>query len=219
VRQRFSDAPRRAEDADPAVSDLTGQLQAAPPDGTQQDRDAGAHRRGPQVGGLGGVIGREPVVAPGIPYGFAAQRQPDDLHVLAGAPERMVERLAVPAEGDVGVGHTKAKAEAAAGQAVERGGRQRGQHRRPGRNLHEAGSEADPLRRSGHGAKHRHRVGAETLRHQCHGVPELLGPPGNVDRALVVEEDSQFHLVSLTIVGWAYATPAGAAEAALESGV
>jgi hypothetical protein len=78
---------------------------------------------------------------------LASDRGPDDLHVLSGAAERLAEGLAVPAFDHLRPRSAEAEQDAAARHQVERRGRHRRHGRRPGRDLHDPGTELEGRRR------------------------------------------------------------------------
>ena len=131
----------------PAVGDLAGQLQVLRADRGQVDRDVLAERVEDQLA----------APCPGRPAAAAcsarrrsstvsrAQRHPDDLDVLPGAAQRLVEPHAVPALGDLRAGHAQAEPEPAAGERVEGGRGHRGHRRGAGRDLHDRAADVDPL--------------------------------------------------------------------------
>ena len=109
----------REEDRQPAVGDLAGQLQVLRTDRGQVDRDVLAHRVHGQPQRLAGAVGQRQreVLARRTRTVSPAQRHADDVDVLAGAGQRLVEPDAVPALGHLRAGHAEAEPEPAAGRA------------------------------------------------------------------------------------------------------
>src|SRR5581483_8912244 len=87
---------RRDPDRQPALSDLRRELDVPRADRGEVDRDLRAKRPGHQLQ-RPVVAERDLVVLAVVLERLAAEGSADDLDVLPGAPERLAERLAVPA--------------------------------------------------------------------------------------------------------------------------
>ena len=109
---------RVEEDRQPAVGDLTGQVEILRTERGQVDRDLRPDRLQRQHQRLARPVRQrqgEMVAAGGHPAAF--ERLPDDLHVLPGAADRIAESNAVPALGDLRSGHAEPEPEPAAATA------------------------------------------------------------------------------------------------------
>jgi hypothetical protein len=98
----------------------------------------------PETHGVLAAVG-ERVVRPVVgDRGLAGQHLADDPHDLAGARERLAERLAVPALDDLRAADAHAEDDAAAGEVVERQHVHGDGRGRAPRQLHDGGAELDP---------------------------------------------------------------------------
>ncbi len=188
------------EDRQPAVGDLAGELEVPRPDRGEVDRQPLAHRVHGQPQRLARAVRqRQGPVLPLVRDGLAAQRHRDDVDVLAGAPERVVEPDAVPALAHLRARDAEPEPEAATGERVERRGGHRGGGGRAGRDLHHRGAQADPLGQRTDPGEHGRRVRAVRLRRPGDGVAEPVGllregdVVGVVAGAPVAEVQPEFH--------------------------
>ena len=137
------------EDREPSVGDLGGEGDVLRALGAHDDRDLLAERMGDGLEGLaqsgaarvgervvGAVVGDD--VLPGDDLAH-------DVDVLAGAGQRLLEGLAVPAFDDLGAGHAEPEDEPAAGEVVHGDGGHAHGGGRAGRQLAQGGTQADPL--------------------------------------------------------------------------
>lgn len=191
------------EDEQGAVGDLAGLLQVLRPDGGDVERDVLALRVHGELDRLAGAAGQRqrPVLAL-VAEALAGHRLADDLHVLPGAGERLVELDAVPALGDLGAGDAEAEPEAALGEGVEGGGRHGGHRGLAGRDLHDRGADVDALGLGGDPGEHGRGVGAVGLRGPADVVAEAVRLLGHGEvvgvhaSAPVAEIDAEPHVSS-----------------------
>src|SRR5947208_9940014 len=100
-----------------------------------------------------------------------AKDGPDDLHVLAGPAERLVERNPVPALADLRPGDPQAQTKPSPGEVVQGDGGHRGGGRGPSRELHDRRTHSDPLRAGRRPGDEGYGVGAIRL-----GAPHRVRP-------------------------------------------
>ena len=194
VPDRLRDLRRRGEHADPAIRNLAGQPEVARPHRTQVDGHAGAGLLGEHVQRRRlGPGRRQPVVLAGVGHRRAGQCAAHDLHVLAGPPQRPLERHAVPAVGDVRIGHSQAQAEAAAGQRVECRRGERGETGRARGDLHHARGQADPVGPARDQAEHAGRVGPVAFGGEDDVEAELLRRRRQFRGTPVDQVHAEFH--------------------------
>ena len=142
------DGVGREEDGEPAVGDLRRQghiLRSLRPhddgdlrsqwvhDGLEGLSQSGAAGVGERV--VGTVVGHRPL---------AGHHLADDVHVLAGPGQRLLERLAVPALDHLWSRHPEPEHESASGQMVERDGGHAHGRRGPGRQLAQSRARGGP---------------------------------------------------------------------------
>ncbi|MGX1121621.1 hypothetical protein RKD37_006984 [Streptomyces ambofaciens] len=168
------------EDEQGAVGDLAGLLQVLRADRGDVQRDVLALRVHGELDRLAGAAGqRQRPVLSLVGQPLPGHRLAHDLHVLAGAGERLVELDAVPALGHLRSRHAEAEAEAALGQGVQGGGGHRGHRRLAGRDLEDGRAHVDALGLGGDPGQHGGRVGAVGLGGPAHGVSEPVGLLGD----------------------------------------
>ena len=191
---------RCVEDRDPAVGDLRGLRDVLRALGTEPDRDVRAQRVHDRLQRLAqpdrplAAVGQRVVRTVVGHRRLAREHLADDVDHLAGAGERLGERLAVPALDDLRTAHAHAEDDPATAEVVqgERVHRDRG--RRTPRHLHDRGAQPHPaglvappgqrgegVRAPRLGGEQRVEAGvlgggdelADTLRRLCSPVAEL----------------------------------------------
>ncbi|GAA3307570.1 hypothetical protein GCM10020295_66880 [Streptomyces cinereospinus] len=193
------------EDQQGAVGDLAGLLQVPGADRGDVQRDVLAPRVDGELDRLAGAAGqRERPVLAVVGEALAGHRLAHDLDVFAGAGQRLVERDAVPALGDLRAGDAEAEAEPAAGQRVQGGGGHRGHRGLTGRDLEDGRTDVDAFGLRGDPAEHGGGVGAVRLGGPADGVPEAVGLLGHGEVVRVhpgtpvAEVDPELHDLPLT---------------------
>ncbi len=196
---------RRVEDRDPAVGDLGGLRHVLRALGAEPDRDVGSQRvhdrleRLAEPGRALAAVGQR-VVRPVVgDRRLAGQHLADDVDDLAGAGQRLRERLAVPALHHLRAAHAHAEHDPAAGEVVERERVHRDRRRAATRHLHDRRAEPQPRGVLAPPGQRGEGVGAPGLGGEDRVEPRLLGRGDQLPHAVrrlgapVAELQSEFH--------------------------
>jgi hypothetical protein len=202
VAELLGSEVRRVEDRQPAVEQLAGQLEVLRPDGGEVHRDVLAHRPHRELQRLAGPVRqRQDVVLALVADLLPGQGQLDDVGVLAGAGQRLVEAHAVPALGHLRSGHPEAQPEAAAGQRVQRRCGHGAVGRGAARDLEDRRARGRCGGLRGDEGQHRRGVGAVRLGDPRDGEAQVVGllrereVVGVVAGTPVAEVEAELHAV------------------------